>query len=270
MGFKLGNHYIDEILYGVGQNSRDELIFSLDQLNSASISVDAEEQTITDKKGNEVRTSYRNKTGEFTSTSALLHPAVLNVQSGSDITYATSSAPIVMPKIYIVEAGRSISVPDLKTGTLRVIGIFGNGANDIGMDATASAALVQGTGSNAIFTAPAAGDGLPTSYLVKYERDVVSGAMLTNSTKDFPGQLKLTLFCSYGDPCENDLRPCYVVIPRFAPNPTMEISLDADSQEIDFNGRMNIDYCAGSQALYYIYYPEEELVVSGVVANANP
>lgn len=267
MGFKLGNHYIDEILYGTGQDSSGNLLFSLDQLNSATISVDAEEQTVTDKRGNEVRTTYRNKTGEFSSTSALLHPAVMNVQSGSDITYATSAAPIVMPKINVVEAGHSIQIPDLKTGTLRVIGIYGNGANAIGMDASASAALVTGTGSNAIFTAPDGGADLPTAYLIRYERDAVSGAMLTNSTKDFPGQLKLTLFCSYGDPCENDLKPCYVVIPRFAPNPTMEISLDADTQEIDFSGKMNIDYCAGSQALYYIYYPEEDLVVSGVVAN---
>ena len=264
MGFKLGNHYIDEILYGTGQNSKDDVIFSLDQLSSASIEVSAEEQTVTDKKGNEIRTSYRAKTGTFTSTSALLHPAVMNVQSGSDIKYATSSAPIQMPKIYVVEAGKSISVPDLKTGTLRVIGIYGNGANADPMDASASAALVTGTGSNAVFTAPAAGTDAPTSYLIRYERDAVSGAMLTNSTKDFPGQLKLTLFCSYGDPCENDLKPCYVVIPRFAPDPNMTISLDADTQEIDFSGKLNTDYCAGTQSLYYIYYPEEDLVVSGV------
>jgi len=32
MAFKLGNHYIDEILYGVGQNSDDDLLFALDQL----------------------------------------------------------------------------------------------------------------------------------------------------------------------------------------------------------------------------------------------
>ena len=174
----------------------------------------------------------------------------MNVQSGTGITYATSSATIQMPKIYIVEAGRAISIPDLKTGTLRVIGIYANGANAEGMNAADSAALVTGSGSNAVFTAPAAGTDLPTSYLVRYERDAVSGAMLTNSTKDFPGQLKLTLFCSYGDPCENDLKPCYVVIPRFAPDPNMTISLDVDTQEIDFSGKMNTDYCAGTQALY--------------------
>ena len=81
----------------------------------------------------------------------------MNVQSGTGITYATSSATIQMPKIYIVEAGRAISIPDLKTGTLRVIGIYANGANAEGMNAADSAALVTGSGSNAVFTAPAAG-----------------------------------------------------------------------------------------------------------------
>ena len=73
------NHYIDEILYGTGQDDNDNLIFSLDQLSSANIEISAEESTVTDKKGNEVRTSYRAKTGTFSSTSALLHPAVMNV-----------------------------------------------------------------------------------------------------------------------------------------------------------------------------------------------
>ena len=220
------NHYIDEILYGVAQDDEDTIKYALDQLSGASIEISAESSDIVDKKGNVIRTSYRTKTGTFTATSALLHPAALNAQSGKEISYASSSATIAMPKIYVVEAGKSIQVPDLKTGTLHVIGLFGNGANATPMTAAESAALVTGTGSSAVLTAPAAGADLPIQYLVKYERDVVSGAMLTNTTKDLPGLVKLTLFCSYGDPCKNDLRPCYVVIPRFAADPSMTISLD--------------------------------------------
>lgn len=253
MAFKLGNHYIDEILYGVAQDDNDNIKYVLDQLSGASIEISADSQDITDKKGNVIRTTYRTKTGTFTATNALLHPAALNAQSGKDITYASASEAIQMPKIYVVEAGKAIQVPDLKTGTLRVIGLFGNGANAPAMDAAASAALVTGTGSNAVFTAPAAGVDQPIQYLVRYERDVVSGAMLTNTTKDLPALSKLTLFCAMGDPCSNDLRPCYVVIPRFAADPSMTISLDAETQEVDFSGNLNVDYCAGTQALYYIY-----------------
>lgn len=226
MAFQLGNHYIDEILYGTAQNDNDDLLYALDQLSSASIEISADSSDVTDKKGNIIRTTYRTKTGTFSATNALLHPAAMNSQSGSAITYATSAAPIQMPRIFVVEAGRAIQIPDVKIGTLRVIGLYGNGANAIPMTADESTACVTGTGSNAIFTAPDGGAGLPIQYLIRYERDVVSGAMLTNTTKDIPGLVKLTLFCSYGDPCNNDLKPCYVVIPRFAADPSMTISLD--------------------------------------------
>ena len=263
MAFKLGNHYVDEILYGVAQGDDDDIKFALDQLSEASIEISADSTDITDKKGNVIRTTYRSKTGTFNCTNALLHPMAMNASSGTDITYASSNAPIQMPKIYVVEAGKKIAVPDLKTGSLRVIGLFGNGANDVPMDSIASAACVEGTGSNAVFTAPAAGEGKPIQYLIRYERDVVTGAMLTNNTKDLPKQLKLTLFAAIGDPCKNDLAPAYIVIPKFAPDPAMTISLNADSTTIDFNGQINTDYCSGKQVLYFIYYPEEDLVVSG-------
>ena len=179
MAFKLGNHYIDEILYGVAQDDNDNIKYALDQLSGANIEISADSSDIVDKKGNVIRTSYRTKTGTFTATNALLHPAALNAQSGKEITYATGAAAIQMPKIYVVAAGDAIQVPDLKTGTARCIGLFGNGANAAPMDATATAACITGTGSATVFTAPDAGTDLPIQYLLRYERDVVSGAMLT-------------------------------------------------------------------------------------------
>jgi len=78
-----------EILYGVGEKDGN-IIYALDQLSSASIEISADSTDITDKKGNVIRTTYRTKTGTFTATNALLHPAALNASSGSDITYATA------------------------------------------------------------------------------------------------------------------------------------------------------------------------------------
>lgn len=62
MAFTLGNHYIDEILYGVGE-VEDKLSYVLDQLSDASIEISADSTDITDKKGNIIRTTYRTKTG---------------------------------------------------------------------------------------------------------------------------------------------------------------------------------------------------------------
>ena len=50
MAFTLGNHYIDEILYGVGEVD-GELSYVLDQLTDASIEISADSTDITDKKG---------------------------------------------------------------------------------------------------------------------------------------------------------------------------------------------------------------------------
>lgn len=63
MAFTLGNHYIDEILYGVGEVD-GELSYVLDQLTDASIEISADSTDITDKKGNIIRTTYRTKTGQ--------------------------------------------------------------------------------------------------------------------------------------------------------------------------------------------------------------
>lgn len=236
------NHYIDEILYGVAEKNGN-IEYALDQLSSASIEISADSTDITDKKGNIIRTTYRSKTGTFTATNALLHPAAINAQSGSAIQYAGAGAnqAIAMPKIMVAAPGSVLTVGDFTDGTLRVIGLFGNGANDIPLTPEAAALLVTGNSGSRVITLPEAQTGGPTMYLVKFERDVTSGAMLQNTTAVSSDLVKLTLFCAMGDPCEDSLRPCYVVIPRFAADPSMTISLDAETQEVDFSGNLNVD-----------------------------
>lgn len=249
MAFKLGNHYIDEILYGVAEKNGN-IEYALDQLSSASIEISAESTDITDKKGNIIRTTYRSKTGTFTATNALLHPAAINAQSGSPIQYASSAAggAIVMPKIIVApavdsatETDRQVKLGEYTDGSVRVIGLFGNGANDKPLSADAVAGMISGTGENTVITLPQKTADGPIQYLIKFERSVTSGAMLQNTTAVSSDLVKLTLFCAMGDPCQDSLRPCYVVIPRFAADPSMTISLDAETQEIDFSGNLNVD-----------------------------
>lgn len=131
-----------------------------------------------------------------------------------------------MPKIIVLPAGGEATIGEFTDGTLRVIGLFGNGANDAALSAESAAALISGTGASTKVTAPAAGTDLPIKYLIKFERSVTAGAMLQNTTAVSSDLVKLTLFCAMGDPCQDSLRPCYVVIPRFAADPSMTISLD--------------------------------------------
>ena len=273
MAFKLGNHSINEILFGVAQNFEDELLYSLDQLSSASITISAESSDITDKKGNLVRRIYKSKSGEFSATNAFLHPAVLNAASGSAIESATEEALIQMPKIFVINAGTEVDASDAKEGTVHVMGLYGNGANGAVLAPSATTAEVDKTFkfADGKITVPGAAEDAPTTYLVKYERDVESGIKLSNLADKFPDTVHMTFLCSYVDPCDDQLKPCYVYVPSFMPDPAITINLDADNQSMDFAGTLQMDYCAGTnKTLYIIYYPDEDIIETAEGDDSNP
>lgn len=267
MAFRLGNFNIDEVLYGVAQNFSDQILYTLDQLSSASIEITSESSDITDKHGNVVRSIYKSKNGTFTATNAFLHPQIMNAASGSDIEMASETAPIEMPRIDVIAAGASITINPAENSVVSVIGLYGDGSNGDVLTQSTAASLVSKTFGlvDNVLTVPAAGTDAPTQYLIKYQRNVTSGMKLTNRADKFPSTVKLTLYCSYVDPCEDDLRPCYVYIPSFQADPSTTISLDAETQEMDFNGTLQVSYCDGAgKDLYFIYFPDEDIVVSGV------
>lgn len=273
--FSLGSFSIDEIIYGVAESFQGELLYSLDQLSDASIEISSESSEVTDKRGNVIRTIYKSKTGTFNATNALLHPQIMNAASGSAIERATADNTIVMPKIQVIAAGATVALDaTVDANTISVIGLFGSGAN--------SDALTLGSGSSASFsgntgtylyntsdkeiTLPAGGTDKPVSYLVKYDRTVADGIKLSNSANSFPDTVKLSLYCSYVDPCDGTLKACYVVLPSFQASPETTISLNADETEMDFSGNLQLDYCSADKALYYIYFPSENAVKTAIVA----
>lgn len=283
MAFILGNHTIDEILMAVATDfDESEIYYSVDQLSNATITITSDPREITDKNGNVVRRIYKSKNGEFSSTNAFLHPAIMNAGSGSTLENATSTAAIEMPKISIVAAGGTLDVTGAKEGTIKAVGIYGNGANSGKISAgtgDASFAPATGTGTYAVTTSqgvdtlsvpaiPADADipagytkaDYPVNYMVMYTRDVTSGVKLTNTADKFPNSVKLTLYVSYVDLCNESLRPAYVVLPNFMADPSVTINLSSENQEQDFNGTLQVDYCSGTKVLYYIYYPDEEIV----------
>ena len=279
MAFILGNHTIDEILEAVA-TSFDEstLYYTVDQLSNASIAITSDPREITDKKGNIVRRIYTSKNGEFNATNAFLHPAIMNAASGSEIEKASATHKIAMPKISIVAPGAEITDATADMNSVKVIGIYGNGANSEPLTKSTSTASFDDLTFKVVdttITVPAKGTTLgvdyPTSYLVMYTRDVESGIKLSNLADKFPSACKLTLYVSYVDPCREELRPAYVVIPNFMPDPAMTLNLSSENQEVDFNGTLQVDYCGegGQKVLYYIFYPDENIVETVVSEEAG-
>ena len=108
MAFHLGNHAIDEIIYAIASDFNDKLLYTLDQLSSASIAVTSESTEITDKKGNVIRKTFKSKSAEFSATNALLHPAIMAAAAGSGIEVAAEGSAIEMPRILSIAAGATI------------------------------------------------------------------------------------------------------------------------------------------------------------------
>lgn len=267
---KIGNFAIEEILRAIGQDSSDNILYTVDQLQSASIEISADPTEITDKNGSVIRTIYRTKTGTFSSQSALLHPSLLNVSSGTDMEIATATNLIKMPKIVTVSAGGTLDISDAKEGTVHVIGVYNNGANGKTL-AQGTEAVVDETFAlvDGKITVPAAADEAPSMYVVKYDRDVDDGLKMMNRSDKFPTTQQLTLQCAYVDPCEDDLALCYVYFPSFMPDPNMTINLDAETQELDFNGILQTSFCGTERVLYVIYFPATDTVQTGTTLTCD-
>ena len=179
---KLGSHAIDEIILAVSENFDNDIKYVVDQLSSASIEISSDGTDITDKNGNVIRTVYANKQGTFNSTSALLHPAVMNAGSGSTIVNGEIEGT---PFITVVSAGAKVDVSNADEGTIKVIGLFGNGANEVPMTDEEIEAAIEGDE----ITVPATAD----KYLVKYTR-TAEGMRLANLATEFAGTEHLTLY----------------------------------------------------------------------------
>ena len=278
MAFRLGNFSIDEIIQATAESFAGELLYSLDQLSEASIEIASESTDITDKNGNVVRTIYQNKTGTFNSTNAFLHPQIINATTGSKIVNASTSAPITnAPKFEVLVAGKTEYALDanIVADSLQVIGLYGNGANskalteaEAGESPAFDVDTLEGTytfdASTKKISLPAAATDAPANYLVKYNRSFTSGIKISNNVKDFPDTVKLTLYCSYVDPCDDSLKALYVVLPSFQASPETTLQLNRGEQSMDYNGSIQTDYCGSEQVLYIIYIPDERAVKTGV------
>lgn len=269
MSFQLGNFAVKEILYGLAQDFSDNILYTLDQLTSAQIEISSDPTQITDKRGNVIRNVYKSKTGTFTATSALLSPAVLQAQSGTLAELASEENPITMPRIEVIGPGKTLDVESAKEGTIHVIGIYNNGAKGKALLAGTTAVVDKTYAYDETLhtiTVPSAAEGAPDQYLIKYDRDMEDGMKIANTADSFPDTIKLTLYAAIMDPCSDTYKSAYIVLPSFQPDPSTTISFDSENQNVDFKGNLQVDFCSCEKALYFIYFDNEDVVVTGSCA----
>ena len=264
MAFKLDDLIIDRIQVATAEDFSGNVLYTLTQLQEASISISAESNDVTDKDGNIVKRFWRAKTGEFTATNAFINLNILGEEAGSGKMEATAARHITAPGILVHKAasGRTVVLPNV-VNTPKVYGLETNGTLGVEFQTgnnggTASETTFAWDSQTGTLTIPLSNDYV--QYLIRYDRELASGAVeMTNMADKFPGTIRLVLKVLCVDPCSADtLRAAYIDIPSFQVSPESEVSFSSDSQTIDFAGTLQVDYCDENKRLYSIYVVEDD------------
>lgn len=268
MSFKLGDIIIDRLQFGYGCRSNGTPLYALTQLQEATINVTADSQDIVDKDGSLVYRKYRAKQGEVTAVNAFMNLRVIEALSATDAEIATEDNGIIMPMISTVKTGGTLDITGYVSGSVVVSALSAKGAmgSQYSLGSTASNSEFAISSVSATGSVPAKDTLVPPTdpeeeqYIVKYQKTVYSGTKITNSGDKFPTSHELYFKALAVDSCDKEvLRPCIIFIPSFMPSPEMELNIaGGDTQTLNYNGAMMMDYCSVDKTLFTLYFIDEE------------
>lgn len=267
--FKLGNLTVDHIAEAVASDiSTGEVLYTLTQLNTATIEVSADSSDTVDKYGNLVKRIYKAKSCTFTATNAMLDINALAGQAGNPgdgtktIADPSLNTTFEAPKIVILKKAdaANFALEDLVEGTLSVTGLDSNNAKveSYKINAGGAAAQKQFAITDGKLQLPTSPDTDVTRYMLVYQRTVKKGIKVVNSAKNFAKTVDLIVKALCFDPCSpGDLRALYIEFPSFQPSPEVSFELTADATQ-DFSGDAQIDYCGPDKAMYILTWADED------------
>lgn len=264
MAFKLGDLIIDRIIVGVAETTQGELLYTLTNLQDATIDITSDSVDAVDGTGAVIKTFYRAKTGEFTATNSTVNLPIIGAMSGSDAEYASAQNALTIPMIITTASATGTVLPGMtaegKAGRIVVNAVAKNGtlgdAYELAASGTTEKTFIindpaSGSSDYTITFNPQTGD---ERWIVKYDRQVTeNGVKIANRSDAFPKTVKQTQKVLIVDPCEPDVvRAAYVVLPSFQPSADISVSFTTDGT-LDFSGTLQTSYCGTDKVLYEIY-----------------
>ena len=259
MAFKLGDVIIDRLQFGYGAKKDGTPLYALTQLSEMSIEVTADSNDIKDKDGNLVYRKYNGKTAEVNGTNTFVNLAVIETLSATDAEIATADNKIKMPVITTVKAGKTLDITGYVENTVVVSALYNGAIGDnyklaAGETATATEFAIK---DNSLVP-PTATDEV--EYIVKYTKEVASGAKIVNSADKYPKAHELYFKALAVDPCDKEnFKPVIIRIPSFIPSPELTIALQGgDSQTMDYKGAILADTCSSDKVLFEVYFVDED------------
>ena len=246
--FDLNNFVIDRIIRGVALSQKDDsVLFSINQIQNASLNCASESTDAVDALGTPIATFYRAKTAEFSAENALFDMNLMATQLGTAKKVASAASKVTVP------AMESFTVPEGSKYVLKHVPLAApteiyaiNGDSTFGVkytkstSATAEAfAYTESDHSIALPTGLAVG----TEMFVMYEYETENAVEVVNSANNFPVGCKFVMEVLGCDVCDQtNLVYAYVIFNNFKLSPDFDWSIATDGAH-PFSGKAQQDYC---------------------------
>lgn len=277
MAFDMNNFVIDRIIRGVALSQKDDsVLFSINQIQNASLNCASESTDALDAMGTPIATFYRAKSAEFSAENALFDMGLLSTQLGTTKRVAGTKdvAKITVPAMesFTAVEGGKYDLKHAPKGAIKEIYALNNDSTfgdkytvsttASAVDATFSIAgqtisIVVNTDS-ATFDDKTKGIPVGTEMFVMYEYESDKAVEVVNSAKNFPVGCKFVMEVLGCDVCDQtNLIYAYVIFNNAKLSPDFDWSIATDGTH-PFSMKAQQDYCDKEKRLFSIVVPGDQ------------
>ena len=260
MAHNLNNIVVDRVLRGIFSDKKDNIIFSLNQIQDLSMNQTSESQEVTDVLGVSIMELMRAKALEVSANNAIYDFSLLASQYGTEKVTATSEAKLLVPAMETFEyKGTEYTLKHTpKAAPTAIYALNG--------DSTLGAKFVPGTAASATefvyengkITLPVGLEGVEDMF-VMYEYETENAIEIINSADKFAKMGKMTFEILAYDVCDPETKLFgYLILDRFQLSNDFDWSIGGDNQQHAFGGKAHVSYCDKDKKMCRIVIVDDE------------
>lgn len=254
MAFDINNFVIDRIIRGVALSQKDDsVLFSINQMQNASLNCASESTDAVDALGTPIATFYRAKSAEFSAENAIFDMNLMATQLGTAKKIASSTSKITAPAMesFTYGAGTYELKHNPKVAPNEIYVLNGDstfGKKFVKDTAASETAFAITNKTLALPTGLAATDEL----FVMYDYETENAVEVVNSATEFPVGCKFIMEVLGCDVCDQTtLVHAYVIFNNFKLSPDFDWSIQTDGAH-PFSGKAQQAYCDKEKRLEVI------------------
>ncbi len=234
MAFDINNFVIDRIIRGVALSQKDDsVLFSINQIQNASLNCASESTDAVDAMGTPIATFYRAKTAEFSAENALFDMNLMATQLGTAKKIASAGTKVVVPAMesfIVAEGGKYVLKHKPVAAPTEIYAI--NGDSTFGVkykkETAAGADVFAYTEADKTLSLPT-GLAVGTDMFVMYEYESENAVEVVNSANNFPVGCKFVMEVLGCDVCDQtNLIYAYVIFNNAKLSPDFDWSIATD------------------------------------------